>query len=310
MGAGGGICEWIRAELLRPGFSGGGGGSCEDFSGGRTTGAGAAGAGATTAFGTLAGGLTALTGFDAAFGAGFAAGLGAGLAALAGATGFFGAGFAAALTGLATGLALTAGFLAAGFTGDLGTGFFAAAGLAIFLAAGFTTALTAFLATGFTAFALTAGLAALTGVFVFFAGAFTQCLLWMPLLSLQQKTWLQSPSGCLPDKPGYCSRRAIVAADCEAVTVLKQTVGESIQTWAPPRFLALFAPNANSLPQTRHCSRPCIKISLGRSMPMKTILLLRFSPSPQAGPRSLPMSWCTPWKMTLRSVPSMFSTPL
>jgi len=62
--------------------------------------------------------------------------------------------------------------------------------------------------------------------------------------------------------------------------------------------------------QTRHCSRPCRKMSWGRSMPMKTILLWRFSPSAHCGPRSLPMSWCTPWKMTLRSVPCMFSTPL
>lgn len=62
--------------------------------------------------------------------------------------------------------------------------------------------------------------------------------------------------------------------------------------------------------QTRHCSRPCRKMSWGRSMPMKTILLWRFSSSAHCGPRSLPMSWCTPWKMTLRSVPCMFSTPL
>ena len=34
------------------------------------------------------------------------------------------------------------------------------------------------------------------------------------------------------------------------------------------------------------------------------------SPSAHAGPRSLPMSWCTPWKITLRSVPCMLSTPL
>ena len=38
---------------------------------------------------------------------------------------------------------------------------------------------------------------------------------------------------------------------------------------------------------------------LGRSMPMKTILLVRGSPS-ALGARSLPMSWCTPWKITLR----------
>ncbi len=40
----------------------------------------------------------------------------------------------------------------------------------------------------------------------------------------------------------------------------------------------LIQPKARSLTQTRHCSRPCIKISLGRSMPIKTILLFFFSP--------------------------------
>jgi hypothetical protein len=57
--------------------------------------------------------------------------------------------------------------------------------------------------------------------------------------------------------------------------------------------------------QARLCSRPCRRMSLGRSMPMKTILLRRSSPSAHCGPKSLPMSWCTPWKITLRSVPFM-----
>ncbi len=61
---------------------------------------------------------------------------------------------------------------------------------------------------------------------------------------------------------------------------------------------------------TRLCSRPWRKMSLGRSMPIKTILLVRASPSAHCGPRSLPMSWCTPWKITLRSVPFILSTPL
>ncbi len=57
--------------------------------------------------------------------------------------------------------------------------------------------------------------------------------------------------------------------------------------------------------QTRHCSKPCRKISRGRSIPMNTSLLFFFSPGAQTGPRSLPISWCTPWKTTLRSVPFM-----
>ena len=61
---------------------------------------------------------------------------------------------------------------------------------------------------------------------------------------------------------------------------------------------------------TKHCSKPCSSTSLGRSMPMKTSLLIFSSPGAHFGPRSLPMSWCTPWKMTLRSLPFMNSTPL
>lgn len=70
------------------------------------------------------------------------------------------------------------------------------------------------------------------------------------------------------------------------------------------------APRNRRTGQTRLCSSPCRKMSLGRSMPIKTILLVRASPSAHWGPRSLPMSWCTPWNMTLRSVPFIFSTPL
>jgi hypothetical protein len=61
---------------------------------------------------------------------------------------------------------------------------------------------------------------------------------------------------------------------------------------------------------TRHCSRPCWNTSRGRSRPMKTILVFFFSPGAHFGPTSLPINWCTPWKMTLRSVPFMNSTPL
>lgn len=62
--------------------------------------------------------------------------------------------------------------------------------------------------------------------------------------------------------------------------------------------------------QTSDWSSPWTRMSRGRSRPMNTILLSRVSPAAQGGPRSLPMSWCTPWKMTLRSVPCMSSTPL
>lgn len=63
-------------------------------------------------------------------------------------------------------------------------------------------------------------------------------------------------------------------------------------------------------PYARDRSSPSSRRSLGRSRPMNTILLKRSSSAFQAGPGSLPMIWCTPWKITLRSVPFMFSTPL
>ena len=62
--------------------------------------------------------------------------------------------------------------------------------------------------------------------------------------------------------------------------------------------------------QTRHCSMPCKKMSLGKSIPINTILFSRFSPACHCGPRSLPINWWTPWKITLRSVPCMWRTPL
>ena len=52
--------------------------------------------------------------------------------------------------------------------------------------------------------------------------------------------------------------------------------------------------DSHALAQTKHCSRPCSKMSLGKSMPMNTILLILISPSAHIGPKSLPMSWCTP----------------
>lgn len=62
--------------------------------------------------------------------------------------------------------------------------------------------------------------------------------------------------------------------------------------------------------QTRQPSRPALSRSCGRSRPMNTILLILVSPGAHLGPTSLPIIWCTPWKMTLRSMPITLSTPL
>ena len=61
---------------------------------------------------------------------------------------------------------------------------------------------------------------------------------------------------------------------------------------------------------TTHCSRPWRKMSCGRSIPMNTMRLSRFSSAVHSGPKSLPINWCTPWKITLRFVPFIAKTPL
>src|SRR6266700_3944168 len=61
---------------------------------------------------------------------------------------------------------------------------------------------------------------------------------------------------------------------------------------------------------TKHCSNPLIKRSRGRFLPMKTMVLERFSSFPQARPRSPPMSMCTPWNTTRCALPFMYRIPL
>jgi hypothetical protein len=121
-------------------------------------------------------------GFAAGFSAGLGEDLGTGLTGLATALALEGTGLAAvfltATAGFLEGAALGAGF-AAFFAAGFGAGLAFATGLATFF-----TALAAALGAGlaFTA-VLAAGLAAaLAGVLVFFAGAFTMCLLWKTAL--------------------------------------------------------------------------------------------------------------------------------
>lgn len=53
--------------------------------------------------------------------------------------------------------------------------------------------------------------------------------------------------------------------------------------------VACFRPRKTAIVYTRHCSKPRIKMSLGRFLPMKTILLAGFSPSSHLPPTSLPI---------------------
>lgn len=274
MGAGGGEWAAVRAELLRPGLSGGGAGSRVCLGGEAGTGAG----------GTAGGwALIAVFVTDSAFASltGLAAGvLGAGLADLAAAGAaafvflfvllaatapvfFFGSG--AVLAAAGDGLAAATGFLA-----GAETLFGVFAGTAF---AGFAAALTA-LAAGLrvavfeAGFVFTAGLAAgLEGVldvlatavisgllrettpvshadrFLAFASGLALLLALSLTLLVLVAVWFSSGRSCrLPGlffskPPGWPRWRAIVAVDPERVTTLFQTVGESRQTYA---FSALF----------------------------------------------------------------------
>ncbi|MES2190548.1 MAG: hypothetical protein V4454_10520 [Pseudomonadota bacterium] len=140
-------------------------------------------------------------------------------------------------------MALGTGFFKAAFGTGFGAGFLLsdfAVGLATGLAAAFTGVLEAGLleAFGFTTAFTTGFAAALAGVLDLFAGltgfagAFTRCLLGCryDAFIASKENLASTPFRRSGSKPGYCSRRAIVAAGPEAVSVLKQTVGESIQT--------------------------------------------------------------------------------
>ena len=125
-------------------------------------------------------------------------------------------------------------------------------------------------------------------------------------LSLPGLLAIRAGPGCIAARGGWQAFGAFTGARLYRPG-LTQT--ETLQIQHKPGQKA-HAPGSAKGHHTRLCSSPCRKMSLGRSMPMKTILLVRCSPSAHCGPRSLPMSWCTPWKITLRSVPFMFNTPL
>jgi len=196
---------------------------------------------------------------------------------------------AAALVGVFTGAETTV--LTAALLLDLvATGAFAAAfaaGLAGVLAAAALAAalaVTAFFATGFAL--LGAGFTLLS----FPDFAFTSCL-----LAGSACAWSLVAAVALRPFRGL-SERVSSARECTGLPMGKPISCKSETNIRRPTLSTLSR-------YTKDCSMPCKKMSLGKSMPINTILLVRASPSAQAGPRSLPINWCTPWKITLRSVP-------
>ena len=99
------------------------------------------------------------------------------------------------------------------------------------------------------------------------------------------------------------------AAIVYAISAYQQVLAAHVQRRGLPG-LATGPSHSTDQAATTHWSSPWRKMSCGRSMPIKTILLWRCSSASHSGPRSLPISWCTPWKITLRFVPFIAKTPL
>lgn len=182
-----------------------------------------------------------------------------------------------------------------------------AAGLTAFLAIALATGLTAFLITalaaGLTAFLATGLVAGLVTDFVDFL---------VPALGVGLALDGFLATGLVTDFTGFLTAGlagfltedfgaglADLAADLAAAFVLgvaftcglltyqalhPQGVKQDSPALADDEWRADFT-------QIKHCSKPCMKISLGNSMPMNTILLMRGSPTAHSGPKSLPMSW-------------------
>ena len=106
------------------------------------------------------------------------------------------------------------------------------------------------------------------------------------------------PSRCLP----------LAAMACWQFSRRTKVMHKSLARHIKPCRKAMH--HKTGIVYTKHCSKPRIKTSLGKFLPINTILLPRSSVSPHFAPKSLPIIWCTPWKTTLRSAPSISSTPL
>lgn len=303
----------MRAELLRPGFRGFGTISAE-IEAGFGTGTGVAVRDAACALPVaLAVPLLFAAGWAGAFAAGFSdvfvnvfvtdlAGLGAALVCVD--------------TGLAAAFLLggDAAFFVGAVVLTVGLDF----ALGTTMPAGLTAFFTAFTgAFGVACLTFVAGLAdprvvALADVLVFLASAFTMCLLGeaaagepsSPCCDLLAKPEQASPARSAGRFPGLSVARQLAATisrlllrlfsgrPCDSVLRIFGSARDCSGSPAcgaakkPNRWRidtnmlpsCLIQPKAQSLTQTRHCSRPCTKISLGRSMPIKTILLFFFSP--------------------------------
>ena len=240
------------------------------------------------------------TGREAAFAAGLAEGADAA----------FTAGFLTGATGLTPGFgtALAAGLLAF-TTGALATGLCAGVETALagttFLATGFTAALANGLATGLPgAAALPAGLAdtctlalVTAALLSFPVLAFTSCLLaerscawsvglFVPLWPLDG---FFDGGSSARECTGFAIGKPI---SCKIETIIWPSIQK--KHFKNPGYPVCRSMVSARWFYTNDCSMPCSRMSFGKSMPIKTILLPRASPSAHCGPKSLPINWCTP----------------
>lgn len=153
-----------------------------------------------------------------------------------------------------------------------------------------------------------AACAGVAGVACLLAGAFTMGFLCTSACGRAWLCWLgeflglcrlaSAPAPFLESSPDPAVGVFVSARDCidsaDCCKLLKPNRWRIDTNISLTRFFMRFYAVSDRLPQTRHCSRPCMKISLGKSMPINTILLTFCSPLAQAGPRSLPINWWTP----------------
>ena len=180
-----------------------------------------------------------------------------------------------------------AGGLADGFAGSFAGGWVEAfcAGWAVAFASTFAPALTLGAATGLAADLTGTFAGALTGVLLLvFATALGAAFLATGLLTGGSLPRDSRIAGAAPEalhSPGGTSFQQSGAALCQpggrqSARIVSTRWHSEQRAWPDH--------------QARHCSKPCKKMSLGKSMPIKTILLIFSSPATHLGPRSLPIN--------------------
>jgi hypothetical protein len=246
------------------------------------------------------GGLTVARGLETGGGVGFSAALALG-------TVDFATGFLSATTDLATGAEETLGGdlgvvggngLTAALPGDLALATVFDAGMATDFCGGLAVVLVvfpAFASNGILGFAVVPDLALATAVLLSFPDVvFTSCLLAErfcavsvgPSVPLRLLVGSFAVGSSARECTGFPTGKPI---SCKIETIIWFSIRSKQfkKRHRPGRHQGLRQRAAYA----NDCSIPCNKMSLGKSIPMNTILLPRASPSAHCGPKSLPINW-------------------